>query len=88
MAKKGCPAWVQCLIVAAAILAAYFIGLWAGGVTGHNRAECEWSAAIQLWIDLGLEPRDPDVVMKERICEFKKAVEESRRSKRAAEPGS
>lgn len=83
MAKKACPAWVQCLIIAAAVLVAYFVGLWTGGVTGHNRAECEWSSAIQLWLDLGLEPRDPEVVMKERICEFKKDLEE-RRLRRAA----
>lgn len=83
MVKKGCPGWVQCLIVAVAILAAYLIGLWTGGVTGHNRAECKWSSAIRLWLDLGLEPQDPDVVMEERIRGFKKSIEENRSQKEA-----
>ena len=74
--KKQIP-W-SLLIVLLAIAAAFGLGLWAGGMTGHNRAECEWSSAIQLWTDMGLGPQDPDAMMKERICAFKKDLEADR----------
>jgi hypothetical protein len=74
--KKQGPSWF--LVALLAIAAAFGIGLWAGGITGHNRAECEWSSAIQLWTDMGLSPQDPNAMMKERICAFKKDLEADR----------
>jgi len=74
--KKRIP-W-SLLIVLLAIAAAFGLGLWVGGMTGHNRAECEWSSAIQLWTDMGLGPQDPDAMMKERIYAFKKDLEADR----------